>query len=52
MLLLQFITTVMLSGVLADAIDSDNGTWFQSYPIRSGLPKQLMEKDLQGKIYE
>ena len=52
MSLLSLITTTLLFGGLADAIDLDNGTWFQSYPIRSGLSKRLVGRDLQGKIYE
>ena len=50
MSLLSLITITLLFRGLADAIDSDNGTWFQSYPIRSGLAKRLVERDLQGKF--
>ena len=51
MSLSSFITTALLLGGLADAIGSDNGTWLQSYPIRSGLAKRLVERDLQGKFF-
>ena len=50
MLLSSLITTALLFGGLADAIGSDNGTWFQSYPIRSGPAKHLVERDLQGNF--
>ena len=46
----SLITTALLFGGLADAIDSDNGTRLQSDPIRSGLAKRLVKKDLQGKL--
>ena len=50
MLLSSLITTALLFGGLADANDSDDGTGLQSYPIRSGLAKRLVERDLQGKF--
>ena len=50
MLLSSLITTALLFGGLTEAMDSDNGTWLLSYPIRSGLAKHLVERDLQGKL--
>ena len=51
MLSSSLITTALLFGGLADAIDSNDGTRLQSYPIRSGLAKRLVERDLQGKFF-
>ena len=48
MLSLSLIATVFLFGSLTRAIDSDNGTWLFSYPIRSGLPKWSSGRHIEG----
>ena len=45
------ITSALLLGGVAGAIDSDDITWFKSRPIKSGLQKLSDSKNIDGKVY-
>ena len=49
---LVLITSALVFGGLAVAIDSDDITWFKSRPIKSGLRKSSDSKDIEGKTYK